>query len=77
MVALLRYIIVKGMFSPEEVSKIRGCIEGSELVNANAYGREDDQGREGRLCMWNYAGDDIVGVVARSVSIGLTFLTDS
>ena len=40
-------------------------METSEDIKNHAYGRNDGKGRQSRLCVWNYAGNDVTGVVAR------------
>lgn len=42
-------------------------MDKSDDIRANAFGRDDGKGRTSRLCLWNYAGDDVTGVVARFV----------
>ncbi len=61
----LSYILVRGLFTAREVSKMRSCAEQSVDIRENSYGRKDGQGRESRLCIWNYAGDDVIGVAIR------------
>ena len=56
---------MRGLLSPPEVDKLRHCVEASEDIKNNAYGRNDGKGRQSRLCIWNYAGNDLTGVVAR------------
>ena len=51
--------------SPAEVDKLRRCMETSEDIKNHAYGRNDGKGRQSRLCVWNYAGNDVTGVVSR------------
>ena len=53
------------MLSNQEVERLRYCIETSEDIKNHAYGRNDGKGRQSRLCVWNYAGNDVTGVVAR------------
>ena len=52
--------------------KIKNCIEKSEDIKKYSYGREDSKGRLSKMCMWNYAGNDILGMVARSQRIAGT-----
>jgi len=61
------FVLVKHLLSPEEVQKLRSCFEGSEDIQKHAYGRSDGKNRVSKLCVWNVAGDDISGVVARCV----------
>ena len=56
---------MRNLLSSEEVSKLRTCLESSSDIQSHAYGRNDSQGRQSKLCLWNYAGDDLTGVVAR------------
>ena len=51
--------------SPAEVDKLRRCMETSEDIKNHAYGRNDGKGRQSKLCIWNFAGNDVTGVVAR------------
>ena len=57
--------MVRGLLSPPEVDKLRQCMETSEDIKNHAYGRGDGKGRQSKLCVWNYAGNDVTGVVAR------------
>ena len=59
------YIIVRGLLSPPEVERLRHCMENSEDIKSHAYGRNDGKGRQSKLCIWNFAGNDVTGVVAR------------
>lgn len=60
-------MIVRGLFSPSESEKIKDCLEKSEDIKAHAYGGDDGHGRISKMCLWNYAGNDVLGVVARWV----------
>ena len=51
--------------SPPEVDRLRHCMENSEDIKSHAYGRNDGKGRQSKLCIWNFAGNDVTGVVAR------------
>ena len=61
-----RFILVRNLFSHDEMVKIKDCVEKSEDIKKHSYGREDNKGRLSKMCMWNYAGNDILGMVARS-----------
>ena len=61
--------MVRGLLSSPEVTKLRQCMEESEDIKRYAYGRNDSLGRQSKMCIWNYAGNDVTGVVARYVSI--------
>lgn len=66
------YIIVRGLLSPPEVERLRHCMENSEDIKRHAYGRNDGKGRQSKLCIWNFAGNDVTGVVARSQKVAGT-----
>lgn len=64
------FVLVKQLFSPDEIKKLRECFESSEDIQKNSYGRSDGRNRVSRMCVWNQAGNDISGVVARCVLLG-------
>ena len=57
--------MVRGLFSKQEISKLRNFTETDEDIRKYSYGRDDGSGRIAKLCIWNYPGDDVTGVVAR------------
>ena len=59
------YIIVRNLFSIEEISKLKDHFETHEDIQKHAYGRSDGNNRMSKLCIWNKAGDDLSGIVAR------------
>ena len=59
------YIIVKNLFTFEEISKLKDHFETHEDIQKHAYGRSDGNNRMSKLCIWNKAGDDLSGIVAR------------
>jgi len=66
------FILVRGLLDKEEVSKLRQCMEESKDIPKFAIGRSDGQGATSKLCVWNKAGDDVCGVVARSRKVAGT-----
>lgn len=66
------YILVRGLFSNDEVSKFKDCMEQSKDIKKFAHGRSDGTGKQSKLCLWNYAGDDVCGIVARSQKVAGT-----
>ena len=68
----LRFILVRGLFNKLEMAKIRDCVEESEDIKKHSYGREDSKGRLSKLCIWNLAGNDILGMAIRSQKIAGT-----
>ena len=59
------YIIVKNLFTFDEISKLKDHFETHEDIQKHAYGRSDGNNRMSKLCIWNKAGDDLSGIVAR------------
>lgn len=66
------FILVRGVLRAAEVSRLRACIEGSSDVEDTTYGRGDGGGRRTKLSLWNYAGNDVTGVVARAQKVAGT-----
>ena len=54
------------------MAKIQDCVEKSEDIKKHSYGREDSKGRLSKLCIWNLAGNDILGMAVRSQKIAGT-----
>ena len=40
-------------------------MEIDEGIKTHIYGKKDEEGRVAKLCIWNYPGNDVAGVVAR------------
>ena len=59
------YIIVRQIFTNEEIMKLKEHFETHPDIKRNAYGRSDGNNRTSKLCIWNKAGDDLSGIVAR------------
>ena len=53
------------MLSTPEISKLRHFTETNEDIKKYSYGRDDGTGRVAKICLWNYPGNDVTGVVAR------------
>ena len=66
------FILVRGLFDSKEVDKLRKCMEQSEDIKKNAYGRTDGKGTTSKLCVWNHPGDDVCGVAARTRKVAGT-----
>ena len=59
------YILVRQLLNTEEVSKLREHFETDNEIQKYAYGRSDGNNRVTKVCLWNKAGDDFSGNVAR------------
>lgn len=67
------YIILRGLFSEAEITKLRLALENDEGVMTQHYGRDDGAGRRTKAVLWNHPGNDITGVVARTEKVAGTF----
>ena len=59
------FIIVRSLFTKEEISNLRQHFEQNENIKKHAYGRSDGNERVSKVCIWNIAGNDLSGIVAR------------
>ena len=59
------YILVRNLFTPDEVAKLKRYMEESQEIQNKSYGRSDGKGRRTKVTLWNRAVDDVAGVVAR------------
>jgi len=66
------YVLVRGLLSGEEMTKLKAALEQSKDIKKNAYGKVDGQGRQSKMTLWNYAGNDVTGVLARSQKVAGT-----
>ncbi len=60
------YLLIEGLFDEEEVELMLRVATEDRLLHEHAFEREDTQGRQSRLSLWNHPGDDLFGVVSRS-----------
>jgi len=67
------FVIVRNLLSKAEVAKIIKFYENSEDIEKYAYGRDDGLHKKTKVCLWNYAGDDIGDMVSRSDKVVTTF----
>ena len=59
------YLIVRSMFDPEEIGILRGVAKADAAIKGHAYLVDDGKGAATKLVLWNKAGKDIYGAVAR------------
>ncbi len=69
------YIVVKNLFSVEEVQLLLATARGDRSVEDGALRRADGEGGITRLKVWNLEGDDVYGLVARSRRVVETMRT--
>lgn len=64
------YIIVRSIFSPEEITLLRSALGSDDGVKSHAYELSaTEHGRKIHMCLWNQPGNDVTGMAARSEKI--------
>ena len=63
------YLIVRGVFDAEEADLLRAAAAADQSFKENAYDLEDGEGGKAQLVLWNSAGEDLWGAIARSERI--------
>jgi hypothetical protein len=59
------FLLVRGMFDPEEIGLLRRAAKEDKALDDHAFGRADNEGGIVRLSLWNHPGDGIYGMFAR------------
>ena len=73
------YLIVPGLFDAEEARIFRTAAKADKAFERHAYDLEDGEGGTANLVLWNKAGEDLWGAIARCeriVSAMETLLAD-
>jgi ectoine hydroxylase-related dioxygenase (phytanoyl-CoA dioxygenase family) len=63
------YFIARGLFNREEMENLRTASRQDQAMKAQAHDLKDASGTTTKLALWNQAGDDLFGLVARSERI--------
>jgi len=63
------YLIVRGLFDAEEAGILREAAKAESAFEEKAYDLDDGEGGQQRLVLWNSAGEDLWGAIARSERI--------
>lgn len=63
------YLLLRRLFDAQEMAALLDYACHDEALSAAAYGRKDSTGRETRLALWNYPGDDLYSMFSRSPRI--------
>jgi len=63
------FLIVPGLFDAAEADILRAAAKADKSFEANAYDLEDGEGGKAQLVLWNKAGEDLWGAIARSERI--------
>ena len=59
------YLIVTGLFDAEEADILHAAAKADKAFDQHAYDLEDAEGGKAQLVLWNKAGEDLWGAVAR------------
>ena len=63
------YLIIRGLFDAEEADILRETAKTESAFEEKAYDLDDGEGGQQRLVLWNSAGEDLWGAIARSERI--------
>lgn len=63
------FLIVPELFDSEEMNIVRQTAKNDQAFKTNAHDLKDTEGGIAKLVLWNHAGDDVFGTVARSPQI--------
>jgi len=63
------FVIVRGLFDAEEMDILRATAKNDRAMEQNAMALKDGEGGTQRITLWNKAGDDLYGLVARTPRI--------
>ncbi|XP_071948856.1 L-proline trans-4-hydroxylase-like [Antedon mediterranea] len=66
------YIIIKSVFSQEELIKIQTAIGAKGGVREHAYDLDDGAGLKSKMALWNHPGDDVTGMVGKCEKVAGT-----
>ena len=63
------YLIVPGLFDPDEAKILHAAAKADKAFDKHAHDLEDGEGGKAQLVLWNKAGEDLWGAIARSERI--------
>ena len=63
------YLIVRDLFDSDEADILRAAAHADQSFKDNAYDLKDGEGGKAQLVLWNSAGEDLWGSIARSERI--------
>ena len=63
------YLIVPSLFDKEEANILHAAAKADKAFSNHAYDLEDGEGGKAQLVLWNKAGEDLWGAIARSERI--------
>ncbi|SVB79408.1 uncharacterized protein METZ01_LOCUS232262, partial [marine metagenome] len=59
------YLIVPGLFDAEEAGILQAAAKADKAFDEHAYDLEDGEGGKAQLVLWNKAGENLWGFIAR------------
>ena len=59
------YLIVPGLFGPQELEPLQQAYEEDPTVNGSMYGMADYAGELHPICIWTECGEDVIGMIPR------------
>jgi len=63
------FLVVPGLFDKEETDILRKAAKADAAFQKHAHDLKDGEGGVAKLVLWNKAGDDVYGIVARSMRV--------
>jgi len=63
------YVLVRGMFSAEEMKLVMSAAKDDTVIAKQATGRNDAQGGVSKLSLMNHPGNNIYGAIARCARV--------
>ena len=63
------YLIIRQLFAADEMDIVRQAAKNDHAFKQNAHDLKDSEGGIAKLVLWNKAGEDVFGTVARSPRI--------
>ncbi|MEX6686484.1 phytanoyl-CoA dioxygenase family protein [Danxiaibacter flavus] len=60
------YVIVRNLFSAEEINKLYSLATGDDVVKNNAFDLNDQTGKKTKLTLWFKPGNDLYSLLIRS-----------
>ncbi|KAL5011655.1 hypothetical protein ScPMuIL_010206 [Solemya velum] len=63
------FFFVRGLLPQDELQKLKSVVEGAEDFRKHSYTVDDGDGRQSRMVVFSYPGNDVTGMVSRSEKV--------
>lgn len=63
----------RNILDTQELKRLKEALEDDKGVISQVYSRDDGAGRRSKTVLWNNAGSDITGIIARAEKVAGTF----